>query len=534
MADDPFKLPEYLEDLLRRKTRRRSFLAAGAATVLGLSWRSRSGHAEFGDPNDDPDLTEEQAKAWFLTQGMGALTQRNEVVGLIDGPETFASMRAAIATATTNQHFVYFLNWWMTDGFATDPATGATTALNSILRTASRDNVQIRAMLWDQAFKQNTAEVGNINALANGAAILDNRTLNIGSHHQKVLIVYGSQGLICFCGGIDWNPDRIHAKGAAANKGGDTSGAPLHDVHSRVEGPAAFDLLQIFIERWNDHPDRVDLDKAKGALRGATTARPAATNEWKWAQVGRTYGNGARHPGIGGNRFWRTTGYTFAPNGEQTAAKMILNGIAKAKKFIYVEDQYFVDTIVPAGLDVRAALVAALGRQGFQHLTVLVPHSSLHDGTGQTQYPFRRSRLIAALRAADPGGKFRIFNLKPAGAPHTYVHAKAWFFDDEFCVIGSANTNRRSFTHDSEAVVGIVDQKGSGAPKTWMPHALRMRLWAEHLNATEANVRDPIASAGLWTTPPQGAKIEPYNAAINHGGGNTDFNWNTNVDPDGS
>ena len=70
----------------------------------------------------------------------------------------------------------------------------------------------------------------------------------IGSHHQKVLIVKGSEGLIAFCGGIDINPDRIHNVGA-------TFGCTFQDVHCRIKGPAAHDLLKIFLERWKDHPD---------------------------------------------------------------------------------------------------------------------------------------------------------------------------------------------------------------------------------------------------------------------------------------
>ena len=69
-------------------------------------------------------------------------------------------------------------------------------------------------MLWDQQGRKNTAEIDHINKLATGAGILDNLTLRwqTGSHHQKVLIVKGSLGLIGFCGGVDINKDRILQK----------------------------------------------------------------------------------------------------------------------------------------------------------------------------------------------------------------------------------------------------------------------------------------------------------------------------------
>jgi len=77
-----------------------------------------------------------------------------------------------------------------------------------------------------------------------------------------------------------------------------------------------------------------------------------------------------------------------------------------------------------------------------------------------TKVNYRRSLLIGALKAARPG-KVHVFFRGPVGGGHSYIHAKTWIFDDQFAVIGSANTNRRSWTHDSEVAVGICD-KGDG------------------------------------------------------------------------
>src|SRR5207244_12915254 len=114
---------------------------------------------------------------------------------------------------------------------------------------------EVRALAWDQAKPptQNDAEVSRINNLPGGRAILDNRTLNLGTHHQKILIVNGSEGLIAFCGGLDVNPDRLHPTGSGPNQGGGP-GSPLDDVHCRIRGPAADSLLLIFRQGWPDHP----------------------------------------------------------------------------------------------------------------------------------------------------------------------------------------------------------------------------------------------------------------------------------------
>jgi hypothetical protein len=93
-------------------------------------------------------------------------------------------MMCAMQSAKGQGHFIYLLGWWLSDDF---PVAGGVT-MRQIFTNASQAGVAVRAILWDEVGKQNTAEVDHINALPSGAAILDNRTLNFGSHHQKILI----------------------------------------------------------------------------------------------------------------------------------------------------------------------------------------------------------------------------------------------------------------------------------------------------------------------------------------------------------
>ena len=57
------------------------------------------------------------------------------------------------------------------------------------------DQNEVRALVWlhkqPEAFGKNRAAVKFIDGLAAGAAVLDNRTLNFGTHHQKILVVNG-------------------------------------------------------------------------------------------------------------------------------------------------------------------------------------------------------------------------------------------------------------------------------------------------------------------------------------------------------
>jgi phosphatidylserine/phosphatidylglycerophosphate/cardiolipin synthase-like enzyme len=324
----------------------------------------------------------------FNTQGNGSPTVR-----------AFARMQEAIEDANGPDDFIYMLNWWFEDQFVIN--TKATrkdgTALvpktmEQLLSEASdKRNVDVRAMFWfqkslslpviehyiapvlnDIAFEgvadavvsaldfvglvptfsivdqQNRREVIHINKLKNGGAILDDRTLDFGSHHHKILVVKKGQEVVSFCGGVDFNQDRIDVvkKPSASSSG---IGQPLHDVHCQVRGPAAMDLLRTFCERWEEYvkevlklkdqelSDRVQellgafLTLAAGSipsgpiLKGfrlklakplvgrklvnkfykdldegidSTVGSDPALNGEQFVQIGRTYGNGNKHAGI--------------------------------------------------------------------------------------------------------------------------------------------------------------------------------------------------------------------------------------------
>lgn len=484
-------------------------------------------------PPIEPDrpLTTDEIRRWFVggedSQGqpMGRITANNRITHLIRGRATFDAMLAAMVTATGPGHFIFLLGWWLSDDFVF--AGGLT--VRQLFTRASALGVGVRAMLWEQKSfgglfgfpTQNQAEVGHINALPTGAAILDNRTLNFGSHHQKVLIVNGERGLIAFCGGIDLNPDRIRTLTTGTFSSGG-AGSPMHDVHCQIEGPAALDLFELFRQRWNDHPDHVALDRAKGPLPTAASPAPITTGR-EFVQIGRTFGNGNAHFGIDSDRLGtRPRGYTFlrGRNGEQTVKRMIIHAIGQARRFIYLEDQYLVS------LEIRDALMRAL--PSLAHLTILIPDGSISD---LPQGNFRRREFIAPLRAAG-GAKVRVFHPFPPRDPFGYVHAKTWMFDDEYAIIGSANVNRRGYTHDSEVDAGIVGA-GTGSDLRFA-HRLRVELWSLHLNVPPAAVIDGVASAALWLRPTGSGRVERHDETAGIERIHTDTSWDNLVDPDGS
>src|SRR5699024_1444674 len=74
--------------------------------------------------------------------------------------------------------------------------------------------------------------------------------------------------------------------------------------------------------------------------------------------------------------------------------------------------------------------------------------------------------------------------------------------DDVWATVGSANLNRRSWTHDSELTVAVLDHEvderapieagGAGEPAARFARELRLRLMREHLGRQDGDDADLV------------------------------------------
>lgn len=464
----------------------------------------------------------------------------------------YPPMVEAIRAARGGNAFIYLLGWVCVDDFdmvTCDPST----KLRRLLTDAAARGVQIRALLWEQSrffpeSRRTTHEAADhINAIPGALAVLDQHAFTVlGSHHQKVLVVGDGEGLIGFTGGLDVNSDRVlptkvvcPPPGILTAPGGGTEvdtesgsgsgsgglGSPLHDIHCRVEGPAAYDLLQTFIRRWDNSPVVRARVQGPGSwmmgpvapLRGRTTPVPAPIA----APVPPARGSIAGTCSI-------AVGRTFNPHSgtgmarERDIKSMLLAAIPRARRFIYMEEQYLIN------LEAARALRAALAN--IEHLTILIAGSDVNTDT-ECIWTYRKEFVDVLSRglSAQDAAKVRIFQLVtppiPATPPacstrgrtftptfgrHTYVHAKAWVFDDELAVIGSANCNRRGWEHDTELDAFIFDDRVPTVGTQSFAQRMRMDMWAEHLDLPAARLEDGVASASHWLRAPTTARVMRY------------------------
>jgi len=295
-----------------------------------------------------------------------------------------------------------------------------------------------------------------------------------GSQHQKIVVV---DDVLAFCGGIDlsrWRWD------TSAHKPGDPRRTdpdgkaypPFHDIMLLVDGAVAGALAELARDRW--------------ANSGSDEQTPAACGEsqahWPHEQrplfrdhpvaIARTY------PGYEGRSKVREVESLF------------LDSIAAARKYIYVENQYFTSRTI------TGALAERLKKEDAPDVLMVLPH---HTGGWLEQKTMDALRLgqLRRLREADRHKRLRVYFAYQPGLPAgecISVHAKIMIIDDYVLHVGSANTSDRSMGMDSECDLAIEAPDQQGIP--WLLN----RLLSEHLDCSVDAVAAARADLGSLTT----------------------------------
>ncbi|XP_073135995.1 phospholipase D alpha 1-like [Henckelia pumila] len=378
------------------------------------------------------------------------------------------------------------------------------------------------------------------------------------THHQKTVVVDSEatgersqkRRIVSFVGGIDLcdgrydtrshslfrTLDSIHHDdfhqpnfpGSSIRKGGPRE--PWHDVHCRLEGPVAWDVLYNFEQRWRKQVGNQYIYSLKELDRFilpptniTTTADPETWN----VQIFRSIDGGAA--------------FGFPEKPEEASEKGLVSGkdnvidrsiqdayinvIRRANNFIYIENQYFLGSsfdwkksrdikiedinalhLIPKELSLK--IVSKI--QANERFTVYIvipmwPEGIPESGSVQAILDWQRrtmemmyTDISAALQAKGISNVnlrdyltfFCLGNREVTMAgeytppekpdPDTnysraqqsrrfmiYVHAKMMIVDDEYIIIGSANINQRSMDGGRDTEIAM------GA---FQPHHLANRV----------------------------------------------------------
>ena len=417
-----------------------------------------------------------------------AWTDGNEVRPLVHGARYFAELAGRLG-AMRSGDLVMFADW---RGDPDERLTGAPgSEVGRVLADVARRGVDVRGLVWRSHWDRlafSGAENRNLEEEVNaagGECLLDMRVRLGGSHHQKLVVLRHPdrpEHDIAYLGGIDLchsrRDDETHEGDPQRQPMAAAYGArpPWHDIQLAITGPAVGDVETVFRERWEDPQaaSRSPLRWAEDRLRRHSThvtplppqlPDPAPTGPHP-VQLLRTYPR-------------RLGGYPFAPRGERSVARGYAKALSRARRLIYVEDQYLWST------DVSSVFAAALRDNPQLRLVAVLPH--LPDQDGRISKPpnlVGRQRLLDALHAVAPG-RVAAYGIENASGTPIYVHSKVCVIDDEWASVGSDNFNRRSWTHDSE-VSAAVHHAGYAA-------GLRRSLVREHLGLGSDGSGDGLA-----------------------------------------
>ncbi|MEO8629517.1 MAG: VTT domain-containing protein [Betaproteobacteria bacterium] len=260
----------------------------------------------------------------------------------------------------------------------------------------------------------------------------DNTHPVVGSHHQKIVVI---DDKLAFVGGLDltckrWDT-REHLPNDPRRMAGGKPYPPFHDVMIALDGEAGRAIAAIARKRWEKATDEV-----LEAVQVISDPWPdALKSDIENVQVGIACTSPAAE---GGDEM-------------RDVEQLYLDMIARAKDYIYIENQYF------TAQKIGDALSRRLAEQDCPEIVIitrLLSHGWLEEMTMHVL----RTRLIARLRALDVNQRFHVYYPHVDGLAEgtcVDVHAKMMIVDDEWLRVGSANLSNRSMGLDTECDVTV-------------------------------------------------------------------------------
>ncbi|KAK6156500.1 hypothetical protein DH2020_010748 [Rehmannia glutinosa] len=472
------------------------------------------------------------------------------------------------------KHLIYITGWsvytmiTLVRDLRRPKASGDTT-LGELLKKKADEGVRVLMLVWDDRtsgkfLKKNglmathDEDTGSYFRGTNVHCVLCARNPDDGrsivqdieidtmfTHHQKIVAVDSEmpngdekrRRIVSFVGGIDLcdgrydtqfhslfrTLDTVHhddfhqanCSGATIQKGGPRE--PWHDIHCKVEGPAAWDVLYNFEQRWRKQGGKdllLPLQELQTIIIPPSPVTfPDDRDTWN-VQVFRSIDGGAAFGFPDLPEEAARSGLVSGKDNiiDRSIQDAYIHAIRRADKFIYIENQYFLGSsfswysndikdenvgalhLVPKELSLK--IVSKIeAREQFKVYIVIPmwPEGYPESASVQAILDWQRrtmemmyTDIVQALKAkgitANPKDYLTFFCLgnretkkngeyQPSQKPEPdsyyhnaqqsrrgmiYVHAKMMIVDDEYIIIGSANINQRSMdgARDSEIAMG--------------------------------------------------------------------------------
>ncbi|XP_024983012.1 phospholipase D alpha 1-like isoform X3 [Cynara cardunculus var. scolymus] len=463
------------------------------------------------------------------------------------------------------KHLIYITGWSVYTKIVLvrdprRPKPGGDVTLGELLKRKASEGVNVLMLVWDDRTSVELLKKDGLMAThdqesgdyfrdtkvryvlcprdpdGNNSYVQGIQVATMFTHHQKTIVVDSEipgepssemRRIVGFVGGIDLCDGRYDSRdhslfqtlkdvhhddfhqpnfsGASITRGGPRE--PWHDVHCKLEGPIAWDILYNFEQRWTKQVGTqhlFTLAELDQFITQPSPVGPSSEDRDTWnVQLFRSIDSGA------------ASGFPEKPEEASMAGlvtgkdKVIdrsiqdayISAIRRAKNFIYIENQYFLGSsygwnpskdfkiedigalhLIPKELVLKIiSKIKAKERFSVYIVIPMWPEGIPESGSVQAILDWQRrtmemmykditSELLAMGIEADPRDYLSFFCLgnretktpdeyEPPEKPEPdsdygraqesrrfmiYVHAKMMIVDDEYIIIGSANINQRS------------------------------------------------------------------------------------------
>lgn len=341
----------------------------------------------------------------------------NQVTLLFDGPQTMNAMMSAIRNAKDHIHLETYI--FDQDELGLEFAR--------LLIEKRKAGVEVN-IIYDSVGTIGTPQSFFDNLQAAGIKLLAFNPINPARlqgpwspnrrDHRKILIVDGE---IAFTGGVNISASYANSS-LFRSKSKDQSKVGWRDTHLQITGPAVAALQWVFLDTWLNTDDKSLPEK---------NYFPSLKNQ--------------------GNKMVRVL--ASEPESNPAIYKAYLLAIQEAKESIHITSAYF----VPDAQILKALIAAAKRGVDVKIIMPGVTDSGLVFHAGQSFY----DEMLA--------GGIKVHELNIA-----VLHAKTAVIDQVWSTVGSTNIDTRSFLHNKEINVVVIDTEFAVAMENAFKEDLRL------------------------------------------------------------
>lgn len=413
-------------------------------------------------------------------------SQADHATPLIDGANYYRALHKAICNAKRS---IFIVGWDIDSRIRLlrgdeEKNASAPSVISELLKwkAEQNENIKIYLLRWDSSlafFSQRemwAKEVWDNKTPDNVKTTLDSTIPMGGSQHQKIVVIDDE---IAFSGGMDVSTNRWdtreHLIEQPERVGPDGPHGPLHDVQVLTSGPIVESFAQLVRWRW----DRINEQKAipfSPVKNTGSEVPPSWPDNFPPTMVDLPCAVA------------RTIPFMDGVEPAQEVRRMLLDLIAQAQRFIFIENQFTTRQEIAEALNARL--------KACPELQVIIVSSYEPKGKFESEaYWASRIDFKRILENGVEDNRVKVtystLTNEVGESIQKRVHSKVMSIDDRYLVIGSSNISNRSMSLDTE-----VDLVFAGDTNQNQQDIIRVRhdLLAEHTGRTIEQVEQIFKS----------------------------------------